>query len=134
MQATLVLSLMTILCRYCKDLTSLQEPCLLALAPVCQQQSNPVSMVCRCEFKHAFRPRCILAGVFQGLPPKPSRELRSESSLDKVALWQLTRPLSSSSLGDRLSMSLQALIEGDIDLEGDIDIDHDFAFVDRPPN
>jgi len=42
--------------------------------------------------------------VFSGLPPRPSRELRSQTSLDRVANWQQTRP-SVAAMGDRYSFS-----------------------------
>lgn len=40
-----------------------------------------------------------------GLPPRPSRELRSQTSLDRVANWQQTRSISSGALADRFSLT-----------------------------
>jgi len=42
--------------------------------------------------------------VFSGLPPRPSRELRTQTSLDRVANWQQTRP-SIAAMGERFSLS-----------------------------
>ena len=58
---------------------------------------------------------CWDAGVFSGLPPRPSRELRTQTSLDKVAYWQQTRQLSSSTFGDRLSQNLIGLMDEGLD-------------------
>lgn len=40
-----------------------------------------------------------------GLPPRPSKELRSQTSLDRVANWQQTRSISSNALADRYSLT-----------------------------
>ena len=40
-----------------------------------------------------------------GLPPRPSKELRSQTSLDRVANWQQTRSIPSGALGDRFSLT-----------------------------
>lgn len=46
----------------------------------------------------------VRAGVFMGLPPRPSRELRSQTSLDRVANWQQTRTVPSASFNERFSL------------------------------
>ena len=47
---------------------------------------------------------CAGPAVFSGLPPRPSRELRTQTSLDRVAYWQQTRP-TIAQMADRYSLS-----------------------------
>lgn len=70
----------------------------------------------------------LLAGFFAGLPMRPSRELRSQTSLDRVANWQQTRSLASGTLAERLSFTeqfsggfLQSLLDEVNEIPGNFD-------------